>query len=40
MDSLIREINENLSVILSTLKNNLDNSINTLDNIQINMDKK
>lgn len=40
MDSLIRETNENLSVILSTLKNNLDNSISTLENIQINMDKK
>ena len=40
MDSLIRETNDNLKVILSTLKNNLDNSISTLDNIQINMDKK
>jgi len=40
MDSLIRETNENLNVILSTLKNNLDNSVNTLENIQINMDKK
>ena len=34
MDSLIRETNENLSVILSTLKNNLDNSESTLENIQ------
>jgi len=40
MDSLIRETNENLNVILSTLKNNLDNSESTLENIQINMDKK
>jgi len=40
MDSLIRETNENLNVILSTLKNNLDNSVNTLENIQLNMDKK
>lgn len=40
MDSLIRETNENLNVILSTIKNNLDNSESTLENIQINMDKK
>ena len=40
MDSLIRETNENLNVILSTLKNNLDNSVSTLENIQISMDKK
>ena len=31
MDSLIRETNENLNVILSTLKNNLDNSLKQLE---------
>lgn len=40
MDSLIKEINENLKAIIDTTKENLDNSINTLDNIQIQMDKK
>lgn len=40
MDSLIRETNDNLKVIIDTLKNNLEDSINTLDNIQMSMDKK
>lgn len=40
MDSLIKEINENLKAIIDTTKENLDNSINTLDNIQVQMDKK
>ena len=40
MDSLIKEINANLKTIIDTTKENLDNSISTLDNIQIQMDKK
>ena len=40
MDSLIRETNDNLKVIIDTLKNNLEDSINTLENIQMSMDKK
>ncbi len=40
MDSLIRETNENLKVIIDTLKSNLEDSISILDNIQMNMDKK
>lgn len=40
MDSLIKEINENLKAIIDNLKETQDNSINTLDNIQIQMDKK
>ena len=40
MDSLIRETNENLKVIIDNLKSNLDNSISTLENIQMQMDKK
>ena len=40
MDSMIKEINENLKAIIDTMKDNLDNSINTLDNIQLQMDKK
>ena len=40
MDSLIKEINANLKTIIDTTKENLDSSISTLDNIQIQMDKK
>lgn len=40
MDSLIKEINENLKTIIDTMKETLDNSVTTLDNIQIQMDKK
>ena len=40
MDSLIKEINENLKAIIDNLKETQENSINTLDNIQIQMDKK
>ena len=40
MDSMIKEINDNLKAILETIKDNRDNSINTLDNIQNQMDKK
>lgn len=40
MDSMIKEINDNLKAILDTMKDNIDNSINTLENIQIQMDKK
>ncbi len=40
MDSMIKETNENLKTIIEGLKNTLDASIDTLDNIQIQMDKK
>lgn len=40
MDSMIRETNENLKAIIDTMKNNLDASIETLNNIQMQMDKK
>ncbi len=40
MDSMIKEINENLMAIIDTIKENRDNSISTLDNIQNQMDKK
>lgn len=40
MDSLIKETNENLKTILDTMKDNLDSSMNTLENIQLQMDKK
>lgn len=40
MDSLIKETNENLKTILDTMKDNLDNSASTLENIQLQMDKK
>jgi len=40
MNGLIKETNENLKAIVDTLKTNLETSINTLDNIQTQMDKK
>jgi len=40
MDSMIREINENLKAIIDNLKETRDNSIGVLDNIQLQMDKK
>ena len=40
MDTLIKEINDNLKTILDTIRENRDNSISTLDNIQNQMDKK
>lgn len=40
MDSMIKEINENLRAIIDNLKVTKDNSISTLDNIQLQMDKK
>ena len=40
MDSMIKEINENLKAIVDTIRENRDNSINVLDNIQNQMDKK
>lgn len=40
MDTMIKEINDNLKTILDTIRENRDNSISTLDNIQNQMDKK
>lgn len=40
MDSMIKEINDNLIAILNNIKESKDNSVNTLDNIQSQMDKK
>lgn len=40
MDTMIKEINDNLKAILDTIRENRDNSISTLDNIQSQMDKK
>ena len=40
MDSMIREINDNLKAIIDNLKETRDNSIGVLDNIQLQMDKK
>ena len=40
MDTMIKEINDNLKTILDTIRENKDNSISTLDNIQNQMDKK
>ena len=40
MDSMIKEINDNLVAILNNIKESKDNSVNTLDNIQSQMDKK
>lgn len=40
MDSLIRETNENLKSLIETMKSNLDSSLNALDNLQMQMDKK
>lgn len=40
MDSMIKEINENLRAIIDNLRETKDNSISTLDNIQLQMDKK
>lgn len=40
MDSMIKETNESLRTIVNGLKESLDASINTLENIQLQMDKK
>lgn len=40
MEGLIRETNENLKTIINTMKENLDNAVSVLDNIQNQMDKK
>ena len=40
MDSMIKEINDNLVAILNNIKESKDNSVNILDNIQSQMDKK
>lgn len=40
MDTMIKEINDNLKAILDAIRENRDNSISTLDNIQNQMDKK
>jgi len=40
MNSLIKETNDNLRTIIDTLKENLETAANTLDNIQVQMDKK
>lgn len=40
MVSMIKEINDNLKAIIDTINENKNNSINTLENIQMQMDKK
>ena len=40
MDSMIKEINDNLKTIIDTIRENRDSSLTTLDNIQNQMDKK
>lgn len=40
MNSLIKETNDNLKAIIDTMKGNLDSSVNALENIQMQMDKK
>lgn len=40
MNSLIKETNDNLKAIIDTMKGNLDAAGNTLDSIQMQMDKK
>ena len=40
MNSLIKETNDNLKAIIDTMKGNLDSSVSTLENIQMQMDKK
>ena len=40
MDSMIKEINDNLKVILDNLKDNRDTYVNDLSNLQNQMDKK
>lgn len=40
MDSMIKEINDNLKTIIDTIRENRDSSLTILDNIQNQMDKK